>query len=63
MGTPRRSSVPITARWGRRSAGVTEIPIWCRRIAISEITTLTACDSVVPSAAPTGPKWSAPMKK
>ena len=33
------------------------------RMTASEMTTLTACESVVPSAAPAGPRRSVPMKQ
>ena len=60
-GTPMRSSRPIVSRWGWRSRRSRLMPDFLRSITTSEKTTLIACDSVVPSAAPAGPSPMAPM--
>lgn len=51
----------MTARCGRKSARRTEMSLRFKMTA-SETRTLTACESVVPSAAPAGPRRSVPMK-
>ena len=56
-----RSSCPIVSRWGWRSRRSRLMPDFLRSITVSENTTLIACDSVVPSAAPAGPSPMAPM--
>ena len=62
MGIPIFSILPITGRWGLKSD-------FCRTIlfllimTIKEITTLIAYDTVVPSAAPAGPRRKTPMKR
>ena len=60
-GTPMRSSRPIVSRWGWRSRRSRLMPDFLRSITTSENTTLIACDSVVPSAAPAGPSPMMPM--
>ena len=62
-GTPMRKMRPMTARRGRRSLRVRAMPSRSRRMTTSDTTTLTACASVVPSAAPAGPMCSAPMNR
>ena len=62
-GTPTRRMRPMMARRGRKSLFCSCTPSSPRfKIAASETTTLMAWDSVVPSAAPTGPMPSAPIK-
>ena len=54
-GIPIFRMLPSTARRGLKSARDTAMPVCRRRITASDTATLTACESVVPSAAPTGP--------
>ncbi len=60
-GTPIFSMLPITCLSGRKSAFFRERPV-PRRIITRDTPTLTAWARVVPSAAPAGPMFSAPMK-
>ena len=53
MGMPIFSRRPITARSGRRSAFVREMPVFRLTITRRDTATLTAWDSVVPMARPT----------
>ena len=48
---------------GLKSALVSWMPVFRRKITTSEITTLTSCERVVPSAAPAGPRRMAPINR
>ena len=63
IGTPIFSICPMTARFGRRSPRETEIPLSRRVMTKSARATLAACESVVASAAPSGPMPKPPMKR
>ena len=65
MGKPMRRIRENIAFPGRKSRFEREIPISARRSRITtrERSTLIACDKVVPSAAPAGPRDSTPMKR
>ena len=63
MGTPMDSSFFITGFWSRKSDFRTSRPSFCRRIIPKETATLTACERVVPSAAPAGPICIGPMNR
>ena len=57
------SSAAIVCRFGLKSAGARPGIIFLLIMVHSADVTDSACDSVVPSAAPTGPSFNAPMKK
>ena len=63
MGIPMRKICPVTIHLGRKQAFVTGRPVPLRQMTMSAMTTLMAWASVVPSAAPAGPKCRAPMKR
>jgi len=63
MGTPMDSSFFITGFWGRKSSFCRGRPFFCLFIMPKDTPTLTACERVVPSAAPAGPSRSKPMNK
>ena len=63
IGTPMRRMRPMIARCGRKSSRVRAMPPRAPRMTASDTATLTACASVVPSAAPAGPMCSAPMNR
>ena len=62
MGTPIFKIASITGFCGRRSAFASGM-VLLRTITARLIATLMACESDVPSAAPAGPRCSAPINR
>ena len=63
VGTPMPRMPRSMALSGRRSPNFSLMPVRRRRIATNVTVTLMACASVVPNAAPEGPRRSQPINR